>query len=372
MPKTHLADVEMGRRFSSTYHGLPRLIRDQDVDTDLPLNLNHVDMSLSPMAFPLPGEGSQVDSAIAMFEITRILGSALENLYTTTQRRGGVAKIKQLQAELDVWTRKTSSLLNTGPNKPKGTYSGLNLSFEPATANEAEPPLEAIWLQVVFCIATIHVHRPALSFTSPEPQTADSLKRCTDASRILIDTITKAIMPEDSIQGLQDSPENLFLVTLYPSGPHILWQTGLHILYAHWKSRQARTTNTVPPIQAGGAEEADNAAISRCAAGLRQLEAITANNNRPSSEAGRLVECADVLDRLRAKTFGTHDQSSATSTVDQHMMPMNGLGSVWDSAVWGGMSGPAGDWPIESVLDFANSMDVEAMDLLSTSPMFPR
>lgn len=322
------------------------------------------------MAFPLPGEGSQVDSAIAMFELARIMGTALENLYTTTQRRGGVAKIKQLQAELDVWTRKTSTLLSTIPNKPKGTYSGLDLSFEPATAHEETPPLESVWLQVVLSITTIHVHRPALSFTSPEPQVADSLKRCIDASRTLIDTLSKAIMPVDGIPGLQQAPENLFLITLYPSGPHLLWQAGLHIVYAHWKSRQAMD---VPLANVAGdtSAAADSATISQCITALRHLESLLAGS-ATGNEPGRLSECAEVLDRLREKTFSGSEDTAPGHAPDSLTLPLNGTVSGWDTHPWGGLSVGTGDWPIESVLDFANSMDVEAMDLLTTSPMFSR
>lgn len=54
------------------------------------------------MAFPLPGEASQVDTALLSFRLARIFGQILEKLYTTTQRRGGVTKITQFQMELDM------------------------------------------------------------------------------------------------------------------------------------------------------------------------------------------------------------------------------------------------------------------------------
>jgi hypothetical protein len=95
-------------------------------------------------------------------------------------------------------------------------------------------------------------------------------------------------------------------------------------------------------------------------------------NHGTASETGRLTECADVLERLREKTFGVSELAGTGSTnTDQHTIPMNGGASMWDSAPWNGISLGTGDWPIESVLDFANSMDVEAMDLLSASPLFP-
>uniref|UniRef100_A0A0D2Y6K2 Transcription factor domain-containing protein n=1 Tax=Fusarium oxysporum (strain Fo5176) TaxID=660025 RepID=A0A0D2Y6K2_FUSOF len=91
--------------FSSAYHGMPRLIRDQDVDTDFPTSVDHNLLSRTHVEFPLPGERSQVDTAISLFKLARIIGRTLEDLYTTTRRRGGVAKIARLQAELNMWER---------------------------------------------------------------------------------------------------------------------------------------------------------------------------------------------------------------------------------------------------------------------------
>ncbi|KKY13144.1 putative 3-carboxy-muconate cycloisomerase [Diplodia seriata] len=52
--------------------------------------------------FPLPGERSPIDPAIALFKLAAVVGDALELLYTTTRRRGGApAKIARLQADLD-------------------------------------------------------------------------------------------------------------------------------------------------------------------------------------------------------------------------------------------------------------------------------
>ena len=68
---------------------MPRLIRDQDVDTDLPTRVDHELLARSHVAFPLPGEASQVDTALLLFKLGGITGQTLEKLYTTTQRRGG-------------------------------------------------------------------------------------------------------------------------------------------------------------------------------------------------------------------------------------------------------------------------------------------
>lgn len=105
------------------------------------------------MAFPLPGERSQVDAALHLFKISQIIGDALENLYTTTRRRGGVAKIVRLQAELDMWTR---SLPGTVTNTESWTSSGAGggAAFEAAAEAESQLPqpeaaFEAMFLKVL-------------------------------------------------------------------------------------------------------------------------------------------------------------------------------------------------------------------------------
>ena len=193
-------------RYSSAYHGLPRLIRDQDVDTDLPTSIDHDQLSRSHAAFPLPGEGSQADTALYLFRITRIIASTLENLYTTTRRRGGVAKINHLQAELDMWARGIPTTINA-----EGRTGTSASSFA------------ASCLQLVLCIATIHVHRPALSFTTLDPQITTSVQRCSEASVTLINIMASGLdtVDDESIE-LSQRNEGLLLSLLYPGGAHML------------------------------------------------------------------------------------------------------------------------------------------------------
>ncbi|KAJ4258986.1 hypothetical protein NW762_008074 [Fusarium torreyae] len=297
--------------FSSAYHGMPRLIRDQDVDTDLPTSVDHDLLSRTHVEFPLPGERSQVDTAISLFKLARIIGRTLEDLYTTTRRRGGVAKIARLQAELSMWERVV-----------------LEPEIDPELATPATgKSLESMFLRVAHCVATIHIHRPALSFTTADPQFVSSLKACGQASANLVEQLSSGLGMLGANAAINstmtgDWPDSLLVTLLYPNGIHMLWQAGLTILFTGWKGY---------PVTV----DQDESLIQSCIATLRQF-------HRHTDDVGNHIgQCADVLDLLRKKIF-----SDLQAPPDLEQLQWN----VWD-------------WPIASALELANTLDTAPLDL---------
>ncbi|KAJ4326286.1 hypothetical protein N0V84_003152 [Fusarium piperis] len=298
-------------QFSSAYHGMPRLIRDQDVDTDLPTSVDHDLLSRTHVEFPLPGERSQVDTAIGLFKLARIIGRTLEDLYTTTRRRGGVSKIAHLQAELNMWER----VVLEPEMDPELATPVVNMS------------LEAIFLRVAHCVATIHVHRPALSFTVADAQFIPSLKACGQASATLVRLLSAGLtMMGAERQGAEypatDWPESLLVMLLYPNGIHMLWQAGLTILFAGWKGY---------PVTV----DQDESLIQSCVETLRYLHTHT------DDVGNHVAQCAEVLDLLRKKI-----SSDLQVSPDLEQLQWN----VWD-------------WPMASALELANMLDTAPLDL---------
>lgn len=290
---------------------MPRLIRDQDVDTDLPTSVDHDLLSRTHVEFPLPGERSQVDTAISLFKLARIIGRTLEDLYTTTRRRGGVAKIARLQAELNMWERVV-----------------LEPEIDPDLATPAtSKSLESMFLRVAHCVATIHIHRPALSFTTIDAQFVASLKACGQASANLIELLFSGLNMMAANVGtsstvMGDWPESLLAVLLYPNGIHMLWQAGLTILFTSWKGY---------PVTV----DQDENIIRSCIETLRWF-------HRHTDDIGNHIgQCADVLDLLRKKVF-----SDFQAPPDLEQLQWN----VWD-------------WPIASALELANTLDTAPLDL---------
>ncbi|GKT52631.1 transcriptional activator protein DAL81 [Colletotrichum spaethianum] len=301
----------MPHRFSSAYHGMPRLIRDQDVDTDLPSRVDHDQVSRERVAFPLPGERTQVDTALCMFKLAVIVGKALEKLYSTTRRRGGVTKVNQLQAELTMWKRMLPIDKVADPED-----DGVDLPPIASTNT-----FEVMFLRAAFYNATVHVHRPALAFTTADPQFNASLLACGRASAELI-RLTATSVFDSNIDAPQQGIEAIAIVHLYPNGLHMLWQAGLTLLFARWKGQ---------PI---ASDEEDEDLVKTCAETLKQLRADDAR--------GYIAQCADVLDVLRKKTFSAKDTQQPV--LDQLQW------NVWD-------------WPMASALELANTLDAMPLDV---------
>ncbi|CAH0002547.1 unnamed protein product, partial [Clonostachys byssicola] len=311
---------------SSAHHGIPRLIRDQDVDTDLPTRVDHDLLSRSHVSFPLPGEATQVDSAMLLFKLARIIGDTLEKLYSTTRRRGGVAKITRLQAELDAWEHSLPSESDAEMADP-GTGDPKNDTQAPAISSFC-----LAFLRATLCVATAHVHRPALAFTTVNPQFQLSLKACTRAASNLIQIISNTFQSFDAQLGFDQAnhPTNkhvepLVIILLYPIGAHMVWQAGLTILFAHWNGY------TVPDLSVN-----DENTVKQCSEVLRKLGGFA------DDAGGNLKQCADVLDLLCQKTFTGAEVANLTTEQLQ-----------WN--VW--------DWPMASALELANTLDAIPFDL---------
>lgn len=289
---------------------MPRLIRDQDVDTNLPTRVDHDLLTRSQIAFPLPGEATQVDTALLLFQLARILGQILEKLYTTTQRRGGVSKIARFQMELDMWERSLPSNLNEDQDHESGVSSD-------------ESSLQLLFLRASHCLATVHIHRPALSFTTAHPQFSKSLAICCSASASLIRLLSGGL--RSLVIGTSDV---LTVTVLYPHGVHMLWQAGLTILFARWKGQ---------PLSPADGDEAE--LVQSCVESLRQLDTTTS-----SGSANDISQCADVLQVLKEKTFSASDNTALTVDTDQLQW------NVWD-------------WPMASALELSNTLDSMPLDL---------
>lgn len=296
---------------------MPRLIRDQDVDTDLPTRVDDELLSRTHVQFPLPGEKSQVDGAIRLFKLARIVSRTLEELYTTTRRRGGVAKIARLQAELDAWERDKDDALSPSEQADEG---GPLISPE-------DTSLSSIFLRVAYNVATIHVHRPALSFTTVHEQYLTSLEICRQASVNIIKTLSHGLVSLDQNQTEYIETtwsDDLTAMLLYPNGVHMLWQAGLTIIFTRLKGYPIPTTET------------DESIIHMCIDTLRRLR-----TSHTHDDGDRVRQCADVLDLLRRKVFS--DQQ-ALPDLDQLQW------NVWD-------------WPLDSALELANTLDAAPLYL---------
>lgn len=88
------------------------LLRDADISTEYPKDVDDVNIThhgLSPM---LPGELTKISSALALFKASRILAKVLEDLYpASTTYQLSLKKLRALSDELDQWSQSLPSHL---------------------------------------------------------------------------------------------------------------------------------------------------------------------------------------------------------------------------------------------------------------------
>jgi hypothetical protein len=92
-------------KFASAATGSPLMLRDDDITTDYPADVD--DENLSPQGFSpaLPGEVTKISSALALFKASRILSKALEHLYSPkASYKLSVNKLHAYSDELDQWS----------------------------------------------------------------------------------------------------------------------------------------------------------------------------------------------------------------------------------------------------------------------------
>ena len=198
-------------RTSSVAHGLPMLINESDMDTELPLDCDFDDITATTLTLPLPGETTRLSLFLSHVRLTRIISSCLKQLYTTTQRRGGVEKILMLDRELHVWENTCNAMFSANTSSPRQAHSQEDEAF-------AIPYLQLMWN-----VCMLLVHLPALTFEPKVPQFSQSLKVCAHSSRNIINTF-----------GKHRSERRLF--HLQPNGARLIFQSALMCLYESWHS----------------------------------------------------------------------------------------------------------------------------------------
>ncbi|PLB53492.1 hypothetical protein P170DRAFT_473353 [Aspergillus steynii IBT 23096] len=221
-------------------YGLPRTIQLADTDTDLPINTDYDDLCCDQLSYPLPGETTNVEPFLHHVLLTQILSRCLEQMYTTTNRRGGVAKIHRLQREIEVWKQNVQSdlpgvaLVKQRIQTKLDNINNNNSAILPAQ----HPDFSSLWLFMLGELAVMLIHRPALTFGPREPQFVDSLQSCVEAATHLISAFDIA-------------REEYLITRLWPLGYHLIFQSGLTLLYDRWfqdLTRPPRAVTNVPNL----------------------------------------------------------------------------------------------------------------------------
>lgn len=84
--------------------GLPKLLKDEDVDTEYPSDIDDEYVSKEGFSHTLPGDSTKISSALALFKSSRILSKVLGAVYPiSSSHELSYSKLKELESDLDSW-----------------------------------------------------------------------------------------------------------------------------------------------------------------------------------------------------------------------------------------------------------------------------
>ncbi|KGO72672.1 Transcription factor, fungi [Penicillium italicum] len=159
-------------RFCSALTGLPVLLREEDIETQYPVDVDDENVTETGFLPTLPGESTRISSAIALFGAARILNKALDDLFPSKSGYDVcVSKMRSLAGQLDDW-------LHTLP-------SHLRLEFsqdKPSTnVTSSRSPL----LSLVYYFIRSLIHRPAVCYAAENLRSASVLALSDSAKHII-------------------------------------------------------------------------------------------------------------------------------------------------------------------------------------------
>ncbi|KAF5615489.1 transcriptional activator acu-15 [Fusarium sp. NRRL 52700] len=113
--------------FSAATLGLPKLLKDDDIQTEYPCDTDDEYVTEKGFQPTLPGEYTRLSSALALFRATRILAKVLEKNYpASSSYEISLQQMAALESELDAWYDQlpTHLRLNFAQDKPSTDVTG--------------------------------------------------------------------------------------------------------------------------------------------------------------------------------------------------------------------------------------------------------
>ncbi|KAE8153867.1 fungal-specific transcription factor domain-containing protein [Aspergillus avenaceus] len=149
-------------RFTAALTGLPVLLREDNIRTEYPEDIDDENVTETGFLPTLPGESTRISSAIALFAVSRVLNKALEDLYPSDGAYSiSVSRLRSVAGQLDDWAK----------NLP----AHLRLEFsqdKPSTnVTSSRSPL----LSLVFYFIRSLIHRPAVCFGEEQIRSQSTL-----------------------------------------------------------------------------------------------------------------------------------------------------------------------------------------------------
>ncbi|KPI43249.1 Transcriptional activator protein acu-15 [Cyphellophora attinorum] len=92
-------------KFASAATGSPSLLRESDITTEYPADVDDENLTSQGFSPALPGETTKISSALAMFKASRILSKTLDHLYSSkASYELSISKLHTYSDDLDNWS----------------------------------------------------------------------------------------------------------------------------------------------------------------------------------------------------------------------------------------------------------------------------
>ncbi|RPA89461.1 hypothetical protein L873DRAFT_1721700 [Choiromyces venosus 120613-1] len=161
--------------FSAAMLGLPKLFKDEDIDTEYPSDIDDEYVSEKGFLPTLPGDSTKISSALALFRSSRVLSKVLDAVYpTSSSHEVSYTKLNQLEDELEAWK--------------SGLAPHLRLEFVNGT-----PATNVVHSRSPLLVLAYHyirslIHRPIISSTLDSKVSA-SLHMIRESSKSIIQIV---------------------------------------------------------------------------------------------------------------------------------------------------------------------------------------
>ncbi|KAK2609260.1 Lysophospholipase D gdpd1 [Conoideocrella luteorostrata] len=161
--------------FTAATLGLPKLLREEDIQTEFPVDTDDEYITEKGFQPTLPGEYTRLSSALALFRVSRILAGILEKIYPTVANYElSLQQMGAFEAELDAW-------YNDLPTHLRLTFSQDKPSSD---ITSSRSPLLAL---AYYHIRTL-IFRPAVG-SGLGPKAAPALLSIADSSKRIVQII---------------------------------------------------------------------------------------------------------------------------------------------------------------------------------------
>ncbi|RPB22703.1 hypothetical protein L211DRAFT_788167 [Terfezia boudieri ATCC MYA-4762] len=158
--------------FSAAMLGLPRLLKDEDISTEYPSDIDDEYITQDGFLSALPGDFTKISSSIALFRCSRVLAKVLDSVYPTTLAHDqSFRRLKELEHELDTWKAELA------PHLRLDFVNGV-----PATnVVHSRSPL----LVLAYHYTRVLIHRPAIDSSPSFLAMAESSKHIIQIIQLL-------------------------------------------------------------------------------------------------------------------------------------------------------------------------------------------